>query len=193
MSINKQAVIDSILLGFGDPAFSFIPMPSPWYTEEGVPQYGGVITIAEDIDVRTFDDTYPPWTFNNYSLGTTNEELFEGDWIAGPVDRNEVTWLMPGGYDGQERFAVPQLAESWDINLDNNTITYHIRKGVYYHNKPPANGRELVAADVAFCIDRQWTTEPKPFLGFSYPAPKSIMSVVKIILTADCTVKDTFP
>jgi peptide/nickel transport system substrate-binding protein len=40
MSVNKQAVIDSIRLGFGDPAFSFIPKPSPWYTEEGVPQYG---------------------------------------------------------------------------------------------------------------------------------------------------------
>ncbi len=40
MSINKKTVIDYILLGFGDPAFSFIPKPSPWYTEEGVPKYG---------------------------------------------------------------------------------------------------------------------------------------------------------
>ncbi len=40
MSISKQAVINSILLGFGDPAFSFIPKPSPWYTEEGVPKFG---------------------------------------------------------------------------------------------------------------------------------------------------------
>ena len=40
MSINKKTVIDSILLGFGDPAFSFIPKPSPWYTEEGVPKFG---------------------------------------------------------------------------------------------------------------------------------------------------------
>jgi len=40
MSVDKKAVINSILLGFGDPAFSFIPKPSPWYTEEGVPKYG---------------------------------------------------------------------------------------------------------------------------------------------------------
>ena len=40
MSIDKKTVINSILLGFGDPAFSFIPKPSPWYTEEGVPKYG---------------------------------------------------------------------------------------------------------------------------------------------------------
>ncbi len=40
MSIDKKTVIDSIRRGFGDPAFSFIPKPSPWYTEEGVTKYG---------------------------------------------------------------------------------------------------------------------------------------------------------
>ncbi len=40
MSINKKAVIDSILLGFGDPAFSFIPKTTPLDHEEGVPKYG---------------------------------------------------------------------------------------------------------------------------------------------------------
>ena len=40
MSISKKTVIDSIRLGFGDPAFSFIPKPSPWYTEEGVSKFG---------------------------------------------------------------------------------------------------------------------------------------------------------
>ncbi|OGO20386.1 MAG: hypothetical protein A2144_03565 [Chloroflexi bacterium RBG_16_50_9] len=40
MSVSKKEVIDSIRLGFGDPAFSFIPKPSPWYTEEGVPTFG---------------------------------------------------------------------------------------------------------------------------------------------------------
>ena len=40
MSISKQVVIDSIRLGFADPAFSFIPNASPWYTDEGVPTYG---------------------------------------------------------------------------------------------------------------------------------------------------------
>jgi len=40
MSIDKQTFIESIRYGFADPAFSFIPKPSPWYTEEGVPQFG---------------------------------------------------------------------------------------------------------------------------------------------------------
>jgi peptide/nickel transport system substrate-binding protein len=40
MAIDKQTFIDSIRFGFADPAFSLIPKPSPWYTEEGVPRYG---------------------------------------------------------------------------------------------------------------------------------------------------------
>ena len=40
MSIDKQTFIDAIRFGFADPAFSFIPKPSPWYTEEGVSQFG---------------------------------------------------------------------------------------------------------------------------------------------------------
>jgi len=40
MSIDKQTFIDQIRFGFADPAFSFIPKPSPWYTEEGVPKFG---------------------------------------------------------------------------------------------------------------------------------------------------------
>jgi peptide/nickel transport system substrate-binding protein len=40
MSISKQAYIDSIRFGFGDPAFSFIPKPSKWYVDEGVTKYG---------------------------------------------------------------------------------------------------------------------------------------------------------
>jgi peptide/nickel transport system substrate-binding protein len=40
MSTSKKSMIDSIRMGFGDPAFSFIPRPSKWYTEEGVSKFG---------------------------------------------------------------------------------------------------------------------------------------------------------
>jgi len=40
ISVNKQTYIDAVRYGFADPAFSFIPKPSPWYTEEGVPRFG---------------------------------------------------------------------------------------------------------------------------------------------------------
>jgi peptide/nickel transport system substrate-binding protein len=40
MAISKETLIQSVLLGFGEPAFSFISKPSPWYTEEGIAKYG---------------------------------------------------------------------------------------------------------------------------------------------------------
>ncbi len=40
MAINKQTISQAILLGFAEPAFSFIPPASPWYTKEGLVTYG---------------------------------------------------------------------------------------------------------------------------------------------------------
>jgi peptide/nickel transport system substrate-binding protein len=40
MSINKETITQSILLGFAEPAFSFIPSISPWYDQENTVRYG---------------------------------------------------------------------------------------------------------------------------------------------------------
>jgi peptide/nickel transport system substrate-binding protein len=51
-------------------------------------------------------------------------------------------------------FAVePDLAERWE-EPDETTYVFYLRKGVRWHNKPPVNGRELVAEDVKFTFDR---------------------------------------
>lgn len=40
MALSKETLIRHVLFGFGDPAFSFIPRPSPWYVDEGLAKYG---------------------------------------------------------------------------------------------------------------------------------------------------------
>ena len=40
MAISKQSIVEQVLYGFGEPAFSFIPKPSPWYVDEGIAKYG---------------------------------------------------------------------------------------------------------------------------------------------------------
>ncbi|MBA7483283.1 Oligopeptide-binding protein AppA [subsurface metagenome] len=40
MSISKELLVKDVLLGFGEPAYSFIPKTSPWYVDEGIPKYG---------------------------------------------------------------------------------------------------------------------------------------------------------
>ncbi len=44
---------------------------------------------------------------------------------------------------------VPGLAESWDISEDGKVYTFHLRKGVLFHN-----GEELTAEDVVYTFDR---------------------------------------
>ena len=39
-AISKQTISQAILLGFAEPAFSFIPATSPWYMDEGIAKYG---------------------------------------------------------------------------------------------------------------------------------------------------------
>jgi peptide/nickel transport system substrate-binding protein len=52
----------------------------------------------------------------------------------------------------------PDLAESWTQPSD-TTYVFKLRRGVRWHPKPPVNGRELVADDVVYTIDRFLTTK----------------------------------
>jgi dipeptide transport system substrate-binding protein len=53
---------------------------------------------------------------------------------------------------------VPGLAEKWDISEDGTVYTFHLRRGVKWHNtnknfKPT---RDFNADDIIFSIERQW-------------------------------------
>jgi peptide/nickel transport system substrate-binding protein len=55
----------------------------------------------------------------------------------------------------------PDLAERWE-SPDDTTYIFHLRQGVKWHNKPPVNGRELVAEDVKFTFDRFLSEKGNP-------------------------------
>ena len=114
------------------------------------PEYGGVLNLAVVADTTGFDDAIQP----HYTCGTlklTNEELWEGDWTigrAGGYGSGESDWFL-GGSLNRLKHKGGSLAESWEIT-DKDTITFHIREGVYWYDKPPVNGRELTADDIVF-------------------------------------------
>lgn len=72
------------------------------------------------------------------------------DFTRGPSGTNEFGFTS--GYF-PEKFRIGDLAESWE-QTDLQTIIIHFRKGVRYQNKPPVNGREMVAADYVYCVRR---------------------------------------
>jgi peptide/nickel transport system substrate-binding protein len=48
----------------------------------------------------------------------------------------------------------PDLAERWEVSADQLTYTFSLRQGVQWQNLPPVNGREFVADDVKFTLER---------------------------------------
>jgi len=90
------------------------------------------------------------------------------DTASGEIIQNTYETLV--FYDGEatDKF-VPVLAESWDTSADGTTWTFHIRKGVKFHN-----GDELTPTDVAYSFQRgllqggtaspQWLLS-EPFFG----------------------------
>ncbi|MEX2229015.1 MAG: ABC transporter substrate-binding protein [Dehalococcoidia bacterium] len=72
-------------------------------------------------------------------------------------------------YDNLFRFSQdlttfhPDLAEALPEQPDDLTYVFKLRQGVKWHNVEPANGRDFVAADVKYSIDRQSTDEAGVF------------------------------
>jgi len=136
------------------------------------PHYGGVFNDVISSSPYRFDEAsiHVAWT---PTLHLTNEELFEGDWTKGPTGTGEGSWayIMFPPPDLRE----PILAESWEL-ADANTIVYHIRKGVHWHNKPPVNGREMTADDVVFTLNRLWDI-PMSYHCTAYPREENIVSI----------------
>lgn len=52
---------------------------------------------------------------------------------------------------------VPSLAKSWDVSDDRTVYTFHLRRGVFFHDDAAfknGKGREMNAADIVFSLSR---------------------------------------
>jgi peptide/nickel transport system substrate-binding protein len=113
----------------------------------GTPQRGGDITIA-----RTQE-----------SLGMDNINVFDNEsiWIFQQMFESLYTVADDG------KSVKPWLATGYDLSADQLTYTFHLRKGVKFHN-----GQEMTSADVKFSIDI--AKDPKTGWGFIDSAIKSV-------------------
>jgi len=114
-----------------------------WGADAGQPKRGGILRV------RGYDPThFDPHLTISFKTHTTLSFVYSR------LVRHKVgPEVRPGTF-----IVEPDLAERWEA-LDDTTYVFHLRKGVKWHNKPPVNGRELVAEDVKFSYDR-FLTEP---------------------------------
>ena len=130
------------------------------------PEYGGTLTFATMLEPPSADTLV--YGSAGLAIAGVAEQLVIPNW---GVDRDE--------YDFSNQYipvevAAGQLAESWDISPDGLTYTFHIRKGVHWHNKAPMNGRELTAQDIEYNYHRIWGLGS----GFTEPLPGSLLEAI---------------
>lgn len=106
-------------------------------------KYGGVFKMNETED---FKSLYPL----NVTMALENRiasQIFEG---LVKLDQTDLSIL-------------PSLAAKWDINEDATSYTFHIRKGIMFHDNncfDGGEGREVKAADFKYCFDRICVSDP---------------------------------
>ena len=116
------------------------------------PKYGGVLITAYDRPPQGFDEAYSQ-RVKSPTIVLTNEPMLRGDWKRGPAGTGEFSF-MPSNLINMKSM-IGGIVESWEIP-DSSTFIFHIRKGIRFHDKPPVNGRELVADDFAFTMGRMY-------------------------------------
>ena len=106
-----------------------LPALAQEYVADPNAKPGGSIVMTYKDDVATLDPAIG-YDWQNWSM---IRSLFDGlmDYVPGTTD------LRPG------------LAESFEVAPDGLSYTFHLRKGVKFHN-----GREMTADDVKYSLDR---------------------------------------
>ncbi|GIX47478.1 MAG: solute-binding transporter (periplasmic) [Candidatus Tectimicrobiota bacterium] len=140
--LGSQALVSSAL---GAQDAGLVPYPDMFYanrpkawTEKDI-RRGGELVFAHVSD--------PP---HLNPLLTTSYSMLAA---TGPVYSR---LIRPKGGDYDDPFnpeLVPDLAESWEISNQGKTLTFKLRRGVRWHNKPPVNGREFTSEDVRATIE----------------------------------------
>ena len=67
-------------------------------------------------------------------------------------------------YSQRDLELIPSIAESWDVNDDATSFTFHLRKGVLFHDNEcfeDGKGREITTEDFKYCFTMLCTSDPQ--------------------------------
>jgi peptide/nickel transport system substrate-binding protein len=134
MSVSKKSVIDSIRMGFGDPAFSFIPNTSPFYTEDGVAKYGWESAYNKSKAKQMLLDA-------GYGVKKADGSISVQDKNGQPVKLTLVT--TPDGPISQNTaYLVKQELSDIGISVDIKLVPWETLLRQYVKNKTPGSAQQ---------------------------------------------------
>jgi ABC-type transport system substrate-binding protein len=146
--VHRRTVLKAALTtGITLSTWSLPLPPALWGAEDGQPKRGGTLRVR-GFDPPHFDPHLPGGTFRTAATLS---------FVYSTLVRHRLGPAVPPGTLTVE----PHLAERWETPNE-TTYLFHLRQGVKWHNKPPLNGRELVAEDVKFTFDRFLTVQGNP-------------------------------
>ena len=134
------------------------------YASPEEPKYGGTMTTVLGWGWTTWD-CMKAQDIRVGHIQWTHNEPYQGDWKKGPQGSHETNWDW--GFVGNVNLLGPELADSWEFP-DDTTIIYNLHKGVHFHDKPPANGREMTAEDMVWSINQAFDN-PTAWQYNTYP------------------------
>jgi peptide/nickel transport system substrate-binding protein len=118
-------------------------------------QYGGILRYLDlrpELNPLSWDNGDWVWK-HGQDTGFYMEHLIMGDLQKGPRGTNEypfhaAAWIPPEIMRGE-------LVERWEVKKNPLRIIFHLRKGVYWQEKPGVmKAREFTADDVAYSMNR---------------------------------------
>ena len=96
------------------------------------------------------------------------------DTVGGPNMKDAADTKMVPGYS----------VEGWEFGDGGTKLTFKLKKGIKFHNVPPVNGREQVAEDVRWSIERGATLPKSSFkAGYADIAKMETPDNYTIVLT----------
>ena len=79
---------------------------------------------------------------------------YQTQMVSSFVNRTLFKFVNGAKYGPSDFTQVPDLALKADVSPDGKVYTLHLRPGVRWESRPPLNGREFVAADVKYSMER---------------------------------------
>lgn len=112
------------------------PQPSEQPAEVGEPRDGGTLTIALSASPKNLDPVKYTGTYESQIIQNVGDTL-----VAYSMDLSEI---------------VPAIAVSWTVSDDGKAYTFKLREDAYFHPGQYQDGRQVVADDVKYSLERSY-------------------------------------